>query len=223
MDYKEDDFLSLAGIQHFTFCRRRWALIYIECIWDDNSLTISGTLMQENAHDPFEIEKRGDLIISRNMPIYSRIMGVTGRSDVVEFHRDDSGVSIYGREDKWLPCPIEYKHGKEQKNDSDRLQLCAEAMCLEEMLNCPKIEFAYIYYGETKRRETVLLDASIRKQVEDAYKEMHDYFSRGYTPRVKAKKACISCSLNETCVPHLPSVNNVVHNYIETKINEDYF
>ena len=221
MVYDEDDYLSLAGIQHYTFCTRRWALIFIECIWDDNSLTVSGTLMHENVHDPFFTEKRGDTIISRNMPIFSRNMGITGRSDVVEFHRDAKGISIYGREGCWAFYPVEYKHGHAQKNDSDRLQLCAEAMCLEEMFASRQINEAYLYYGETKRRETVILDDALRNRVVSSYKEMHDLYKRGYTPRVKPKKACVSCSLYDICIPKLPAIDKSVKTYISSKIDED--
>ena len=214
--YKDEDFLNISGIQHFTFCRRRWALVFIECAWEDNELTASGTLMHKRAHDSTITEKRGGLLTVRDMPVFSRQMGITGKCDVVEFHQNESGVSIFGRSDKWLPIPVEYKRGYAQKNDSDRLQLCAQAMCLEEMLLCPPIEAAYLYYGETKRRETVILDKILRNQVYNTFEEMHKYFRRGYTPRVKPQKACVSCSLRNICLPKLPKTS--VANYINKAI-----
>ena len=217
MLYADEDFLNISGIQHFTFCRRRWALIFIECLWDDNELTISGTLMHERAHDPLITEKRGGLLTTRDMPVFSRQLGITGNCDIVEFRQDDAGVAIFGRDGKWLPCPVEYKRGRAQKNDSDRLQLCAQAMCLEWMLNCPPIDTAYIYYGETRRREAVALDADLRARVGDIFAEMRDYYSRGYTPRVKPKKVCASCSMKDVCLPKLPVSS--VSMYIDKAIN----
>jgi CRISPR-associated exonuclease Cas4 len=217
---EEDDFLTISGLQHFVFCRRRWALIFVECAWEDNELTTSGTLMHERAHDPFITEKRGDLLTARNMPVVSRKLGVTGNCDVVEFRQSNDGVNIFGREGKWLPCPVEYKRGKPQKNDSDRLQLCAQAMCLEEMLNSPPIAEAYIYYGEPKRRETVNLNEELRECVRKTLKEMRSYYKRGYTPRVKPHKACNSCSLKDVCLPKMPTSS--VAEYINKKISEGF-
>jgi CRISPR-associated exonuclease Cas4 len=219
MAYDDEDFLNISGIQHFTFCRRRWALIFIEHAWDDNELTIGGTLMHKRAHDPTLTEKRGDLLTARDMPVFSRRLGITGNCDVVEFRQSEAGVNIFGRKGKWMPCPVEYKRGRAQKNDSDRLQLCAQAMCLEEMLACLPIETAYLYYGETKRREAVALDKAIREQVSNTFAEMHKYYQRGYTPRAKPKKACASCSLKNICLPKLPKVS--VASYISKTIGEE--
>jgi len=174
--------------------------------------------MHNRAHDPLITELRGDLLTSRDMPVFSRNLGITGKCDVVEFRRDDEGVSIFGREGKWLPCPVEYKRGRAQKNDSDRLQLCAQAMCLEEMLSCPPIDTAYIYYGESKRREAVPLNPILREKVSSTFAEMRGYFKRGYTPRVKPMKACVSCSLKDVCMPKLPTSS--VKSYIDKRINE---
>ena len=213
-----DDYLAISGLQHFTFCRRRWALIFVECVWADNELTTSGTLMHSRAHDSSITEKRGDLLTARSMPVVSHRLRITGNCDVVEFRQNDLGVDIFGREGKWLPCPVEYKRGKPQKNDSDRLQLCAQAMCLEEMLCCPPITEAFIYYGETKRREIVPLDDELRERVCKTLEEMRSYFTRGYTPRVKPKKQCVSCSLKDACLPKLQA--NSVSAYISKNIDE---
>ena len=221
MAYFEDEFLSLAGIKHFIFCRRQWALIFIECVWEDNALTIDGSLLHERAHNPYIVEKRGNLIVSRSMPVHSYKMGITGRCDIVEFRRDESGVSLFGRNGRWLPYPVEYKRGHTKKNDADRMQLCAEAMCLEEILACPRIDEASIYYDETKRRETVILDSVLRNNVISAYNEMHEYFSRGHTPRVKANRSCASCSLAGVCLPKLPDAGGSVFSYIERNILKD--
>jgi len=216
MPYDDEDFLNISGIQHFTFCRRRWALIFVECIWEDNVLTTGGTLMHARAHDAKITEKRGDLLTSRDMAVFSRTLGITGKCDVVEFHQNENGVKIFGREGRWLPYPVEYKHGKAQKNDSDRLQLCAQAICLEEMLSCPPIETAYIFYGQTKRREAVALTVELRNTVANTFAEMRTYYQRGYTPKVKPKKVCVSCSLKDVCLPKLPTSS--VKEYINEKV-----
>lgn len=110
--YKEEDYLQLSGIQHFAFCRRQWALAYIELQWDENVRTVEGKLLHEKAHDPTNAEKRGDLIISRGMPVYSRELGISGECDVVEFHRSQDGITLFGRDGLYEVIPIEYKRGK---------------------------------------------------------------------------------------------------------------
>ena len=216
----EDYTLLISGIQHFAFCRRQWALIHVESLWFDNAKTISGELMHACVHDPHSTEKRGDLIISRNMPVFSHEMGVRGACDVVEFRRDSQGVPLRGREGLWTPCPVEYKLGKPKTHDADRLQLCAQAMCLEEMLECPRIKSAYLYYGETKRRQEVLLDNDLRQTVRGMFTEMRKYYNRGYTPRVKPTKGCVQCSLKDICLPKLPQKESVSA-YINKNISED--
>lgn len=150
--YREEDYLQLSGIQHFAFCRRQWALAYIELQWSENVRTVEGRLLHEKAHDVTSAEKRGDLLISRGMPIYSRKMGVSGECDVVEFRRTEKGITLSGREGQFEVVPVEYKRGKPKDNDIDVLQLSAQAMCLEEMLCCC-IPYGYLYYGETKHRK----------------------------------------------------------------------
>ena len=112
----------MSGIQHFAFCRRQWALAYIELQWDENVRTVEGKLLHEKAHDPTNAEKRGDLIISRGMPVYSRELGISGECDVVEFHRSQDGITLFGRDGLYEVIPIEYKRGKPKENDVDILQ-----------------------------------------------------------------------------------------------------
>jgi CRISPR-associated exonuclease Cas4 len=202
MQYREEDYLSLSGIQHFTFCRRQWALIHIEQQWEENLRTVEGHLMHISAHDSLKTETRGDIIITRGMPVFSKELGVYGVCDVVEFHCSDDGAYLFGREGRYLPCPIEYKKGRPKENDMDRLQLVAQALCLEEMLCCT-IKSAYLYYGETRRRVEVSLTYDMRDKVRKAYAEMHQYYDRRYTPKVKPTKQCKACSLNNICLPVL--------------------
>lgn len=220
MTYRECDFLQISGIQHFAFCRRRWALIHIEGLWAENLRTVNGEIFHERAHDPSLSEKRGDLITVRALRVFSSELGIIGECDVVEFRRDDeNGAKLRGRDGRWMPTPIEYKSGSSKAGDADRLQLCAQAMCLEEMLGVD-IELGYMFYGETHRREKVYINAELRQAVKDAVSDMHSYMSRGYTPKVKTGKFCNACSLKELCLPALCK-NKSAAEYIDSAIGED--
>lgn len=220
MTYRECDFLQISGIQHFAFCRRRWALIHIEGLWAENLRTVNGEIFHERAHDPSLSEKRGDLITVRALRVFSSELEISGECDVVEFRRDDeNGAKLRGRDGRWMPTPIEYKSGSSKAGDADRLQLCAQAMCLEEMLGV-EIELGYMFYGETHRREKVYINAELRQAVKDAVSEMHSYMSRGYTPKVKTGKFCNACSLKELCLPALCK-NKSAAEYIDSAIGED--
>lgn len=202
MEYKEEDFLLLSGIQHFIFCRRQWALIHIEQQWQENLRTIEGKILHEKTHDSTLKEKRGELIISRGMAIFSHTLGLTGSCDVVEFRKNPNGVKIFGRNETYKLFPVEYKRGKPKNDESDILQLCAQAICLEEMLVC-EIPEAYLYYSEIKQRHRIPLDERLRERVRDVANEMHELYSRRHTPKVKLSKSCKACSLAEVCMPKL--------------------
>lgn len=202
MIYSEDDFLQLSGLQHFKFCRRQWALIHIENQWAENFRTTDGAILHENAHNSGFAESRGDLLITRDMRIFSRSLGVSGACDVLEFHRGETGIPLKGREGLWQPYPVEYKRGKPKEGTEDALQLCGQAMCLEEMLCC-EIPRGALYYGEPRRRTEVDFTSELRQEVTDLLIEMHDLYQRGYTPKVKPSKSCNACSLKELCLPKL--------------------
>ncbi len=206
-EYTEDRYLQLSGIQHFIFCRRQWALIHIEQLWQENHLTIDGDIFHERAHDSEFVESRGDVIITRGVYLHSARLGVSGQCDILEFHRDDDGITLSGRDSKWLPYPIEYKRGRPREDTGDAHQLCGQAMCLEEMLCC-HIPVGALYYGETKRRVEVEFTEELRAEVESSLKEMHELFEQGYTPKVKPKKGCQSCSMKELCLPKLLKVRS---------------
>ena len=217
--YGEEDFLMLSGIQHFAFCRKQWAMIHIEQQWAENYRTTAGELMHKKAHDAASFEKRGDLLIIRGMRISSRNLGLSGQCDVVEFHQDENGVSLFGYDGKWKPIPVEYKRGTPKENNADELQLCAQAMCLEEMLQV-YVQDGYLYYGENRRRSHVDFTDSLREEVRNAAKEMHELFQRGYTPNVKPTKKCKACSLENLCLPKLQKTVKV-REYIEKGIKAD--
>lgn len=217
--YEEEDFLQLSGIQHFVFCRRQWALIHIEQLWAENLRTVEGDILHERAHDETITEKRADLLVSRGLRVFSRTLGITGACDIVEFQASPNGVSVVGQRGAWQPVPVEYKRGKPKEHDADELQLCAQAMCLEEMLVC-SIPEGYLYYGEPKRRTKVILSKDLRQRVIDITAEMHGLFRRGYTPKVKPSASCKACSLVELCVPKLCNSTSVSA-YIRTHLQEE--
>lgn len=199
-----DDYLAMSGLQHFSFCRRQWALIHLEQQWAENLRTAEGRLEHSRAHDEKQTEKRGGLLIVRGMRVISHRLGLTGICDVVEFHADPSGVSLRNHPGAWLPIPVEYKHGHRKEEDADRLQLCAQAMALEEMLVC-KIPQGALFYEETRRREWVPITEELRQKTQKMAEEMTGYFLRGYTPKVKPGTFCNACSLKELCLPKLCS------------------
>lgn len=202
MSCSEDNYLQLSGLQHFAFCRRQWALIHIEQQWKDNLRTVEGNILHERAHDETVKERSRDKITMRGLRISSSSLGISGACDVVEFVRNENGARLSGEDGFWQPYPVEYKRGSSKASDADRLQLCAQAMCLEEMLGCSVPEGS-LYYGETHRREPVLLDDTLRAQVLQMVSEMHALYLRGYTPKVKTGKHCNACSLKELCLPVL--------------------
>ncbi|WNV57264.1 CRISPR-associated protein Cas4 [Oscillospiraceae bacterium NTUH-002-81] len=219
MEYPEDKYLMISGIQHFKFCRRQWALIHIEQQWAENVHTVTGELMHKKAHDPYLTEKRKDTIITRALPVSSRTLGVSGECDIVEFQRVEDGIRLHGHRGLYHVYPVEYKKGKPKETEEDHLQLAAQAMCLEEMFSTDIPEGA-IFYGETRRREIVPISAQLRKEVADILEEMHQYYDRGYTPKVKYQKACSACSLKEICLPELGR-NVSVKTYIEQALKEE--
>ncbi|NOH03082.1 MAG: CRISPR-associated protein Cas4 [Chloroflexi bacterium] len=226
-EYTQDDLLPLSGIQHFLFCRRQWALIHIEQQWKENALTAEGRIMHKRADDPFFTETRNGVVTARSVPVASYRLGLSGVCDVVEFVPSPpaplpqgEGCKLPNREGLYLPTPVEYKRGKEKRDHSDEAQLCAQAMCLEEMLST-NIPHGYLYYGKTRHRVEIEFTAELRRLVEDMAAEMHNYFSRGYTPRVKPFKGRRSCSLADVCLPVLQEKVMAASKYIKQQVENE--
>lgn len=212
--FSEDDYLQLSGIQHFRFCPRQWALIHIEEQWVDNYLTVSGEIFHDNVHEGSN-ERRGDKIMLRGLKVSSAKLGISGECDVVELHRDPNGISLPYYSGTYIPFPVEYKRGEPKVNDCDRLQLCAQALCLEEMLCCDIREGA-IFYGEPRRREIVCFSADLRNNLYDTLQKMHSLYEKRHTPNAEKGTHCNNCSLKDICLPRLSSktVKNV-QRYLE--------
>lgn len=216
--YKEEDYLLLSGIQHFIFCRRQWALIHVEDQWEENVRTIEGQHIHQRADQQHLREKRGDKLIVRGLPVHSHELGISGICDVVEFIKDPKGVKLINEEGLYLPVPVEYKRGKPKKDESDILQLTAQAICLEEMLVC-EIDKGYLFYNEVKKRVEVPFTPYLHEQVRKVFAEMHHYYQNKYTPKVKTGPHCKNCSLQNVCLPKILKKRSV-NSYIESRLNE---
>ncbi len=215
----QEEYLQLSGLQHFAFCPRQWALIHIEKQWNENLRTVEGELFHKRAHDEQERERRGDLLILRGLPIVSHTLKLSGQCDVVEFHASGEGISLRGEDGLWDPFPVEYKKGAPKENSADELQLCAQAVCLEEMLCC-SITKGALFYGEIRRRSEVLFTDQLRKRVQDCAEEMHQLFRRGHTPKVKPAKFCNACSLKDLCLPGLMRKRDVAE-YLKQALEKE--
>jgi CRISPR-associated exonuclease Cas4 len=211
--YTDDDFLSLSGIQHFFFCKRQWALIHVEQQWAENLRTAEGHIIHERVDDPYFRESRGDIVISRAVPLVSYSLGLSGIADMIEYHRSDIGISVPGREGQWIMKPIEYKRGKPKIDERDEVQLCAQVMCLEEMCGL-RIDDADFYYHEIRRRQNLKISNELRASVSSLADEMHKVFQNGITPEAQTGKHCSQCSLVDICVPNLTKRKKTVQSYI---------
>ena len=206
--FAPEDCLMISGLQHFRFCRRQWALIHMEQQWAENLRTVEGKFLHERAHNEQLQERRGDLLTVRGLRVQSLTLGLSGVCDVVEFRQGARGVPLSGKEGQWLPYPVEYKRGVPKQDGCDELQLCAQAICLEEMLCC-KIPEGALYYGEPRRRLRVSLTKELREEVRSDAAQMHALYRRGHTPRARRTKSCNACSLKELCLPGLQKSGSV--------------
>jgi CRISPR-associated exonuclease Cas4 len=225
--HSDDDLLMLSGIQHFAFCERQWALIHIEQQWAENMRTVEGNHMHERVDDPFAREVRGSIVTLRSVSLVSYRLGLSGVADVVDFLRSENGegIEMSGYPGKWKPVPIEYKRGKPKPDERDEVQLCAQALCLEEMYSTLdrlelSIEKGFLFYGETRHRHEVVFNQELRNLVEDYAQKMHEIFDKGLTPLAVYKIHCKACSLVEICNPkafdHPRKVNDYLKNVLET-------
>lgn len=198
--YAEADLLPLSAIQHLAFCPRQCALIHLEGVWDDNRLTVLGRLAHEATHQD-DAEFRDGVLIRHSLPLRSLRLGLSGIADVVEFHPVDAGgLTLPGREGLWLPFPVEHKRGKPKPDHCDEVQVCAQAMCLEEMTGAA-IPRGALYYGEPRRRSLVEFTAALRAETEALAAALHELIRAGETPPATRQPKCRSCSLVDLCLP----------------------
>src|SRR3989338_6590683 len=162
--YSEDDLLPLSALQHLVFCPRQCALIHIERLWQENWFTAQGRVFHERVHEQ-KTERRKNVRIEFGLELRSYQLGLIGKADVVEFHCDEE-------KKKWQPFPVEYKRGKPKSDNCDAVQLCAQAMCLEEMMEVQVLKGA-IFYGKEQRRTEIAFDQSLRNQTMETARRLH--------------------------------------------------
>jgi CRISPR-associated exonuclease Cas4 len=207
--YGEDDLLMLSALQHLLFCPRQCALIHVEQLWFENRLTAEGRILHERTHQAGR-ESRGKVRIETDLPIRSLRLGLIGRADVVEFHRQADGC--------WQPFPVEYKRGRPKKDNIDKVQLCAQALCLEEMLGVP-VPCGALFYGANRRRQEVAFEQKLVDETVGAARELHQLIKNGKTPPPRCDKRCDSCSFKELCLPKSLARQRSVRRYMEKMLS----
>ena len=209
--YTEADLVPLSSLQHYMYCPRQCALIHIEQVWEENVLTAEGRILHERV-DSGGTETRGDVKRVFGLPIRSLRLGLSGKADVVELHRQEGGA--------WLPYPVEHKRGRRKREDWDRVQLCAQALCLEEMLGAPVTEGA-LFYGKEQRREVVSIGEALREETERVAVAVHRMLDETRTPPPEVSKKCKSCSLASACLPQgVGGPGDRVARYLEEVLEE---
>ena len=231
--FTEDDLLPLSTIQHLLFCERQAALILVERVWADNSLTLEGSRLHRRVDEKGpRLERRGDLAIARSLALRSFNLGLSGRADVVEFHRREpsavsthpghlaEAVAVNGLTGFWQPYPVDYKRGRPKRDRSDEAQLCAQAICLEEMLRV-RVPEGSLFYGKTKRRLEVVFDDELRGLTRNATEKLHEISRSGKTPSAKKTQKCRRCSLLETCMAEALSRGRSPEAFLQRIIEEE--
>jgi CRISPR-associated exonuclease Cas4 len=210
MMYADDDFIQLSSVQHYAFCPRQCALIHREMVWSENQATAEGRLLHEKA-DSGDVEKRGDLKLATGVLLRSQTLGVSGKADMVELHRE-------GR--IWKPYPVEYKRGNGSSVREDGIQLCLQAMCLEEMLNIHIPEGA-LFYGKVRRRKQVVFSEDLRIHTENTVQAVHNLLERDHLPAPANDGRCTQCSLHEQCCPEEVAAPARAARYLEALRREE--
>ncbi len=198
--YPESDLIPLSALQHFAFCQRQCAFIHLERIWLENRLTAEGRIMHEHVHQEAHETRKG-VRAEFSVALRSLRLGIFGQADVVEFHKDRIR-------------PVEYKRGKPKSDNCDAIQLCAQALCLEEMLD-RGISEGMLFYGKTRRRKTISFDAALREETESAARGLHELVCSGKTPEPVYAPRCKSCSFFEVCLPKVLGRRRSVKRYLE--------
>ncbi len=217
--YSEDDYLPISALQHLEFCPRRCALVHVEGQWSENVQTAEGRTLHQKVHEA-PSETVAGVRVARGVRLCSQKLGLYGVADVVEFHptdsRDERTVTIDDSGRRWLPLPVEYKRGRRKSEMSYSVQLCAQAMCLEEMLG-GFIPSGALFHGQSRRRQVITLDEPLRTRTWNRAHELHRLIDSGVTPEPVYSKKCRFCSLNERCMPKLKPTRSAV-DYIRRSV-----
>jgi CRISPR-associated exonuclease Cas4 len=210
--FSEDELLPISALQHLVFCPRQCALIHIEQLWSENVFTAEGRGLHEKVHET-EAESRPGVRIVRGLRLRSLELGLVGQADVVEFHVDSAGTAVPGLDGRYRAFPVEYKRGKPKVDVCDEVQLCAQAMCLEEMLGA-SIPRGALFYGRPRRRQEVEFTEDLRQQTRETAGQLHELLRNGRTPTAAYEKKCESCSLLERCLPQITGVKKNIRHYL---------
>jgi CRISPR-associated exonuclease Cas4 len=219
--FSESDLLPLSALQHLLFCERQCALIHIEGLWAENRLTAEGRHLHTKVHEG-PGESRGDLRIARGVPLRSYRLGLSGIADAVEFHRPTKDEPVEGTTRAvdpvcLRPFPVEYKRGRPKRHRADEVQLCAQALCLEEMLHT-HVPAGALFYGKTRRRTDVGFDRDLRELTVTAAARLHEMIRSGVTPRAVREPKCKSCSLLDLCLPDAMARGRSAARYLERSL-----
>jgi CRISPR-associated exonuclease Cas4 len=207
--FTDDDLLPISALQHLLYCPRQCALIHNEQAWAENVLTAQGRLLHEKA-DSGKVNRRKAGTVARSVQLVSRKLGIWGKADTVEI---TPGGAVR---------PVEYKGGQPKRNDCDRVQLCAQALCLEEMLNVT-VDGGAIFYGQTRRREDVTFDDALRERTRGAVADLRELIDSRVTPSaVYEKRKCDRCSLIDLCLPVKMGLPSLASSYINRAIASDW-
>jgi len=210
--YCEDDLLPVSALQHLLFCPRQCALIHIEARWQENYLTAQGRMLHEKTHAG-GTETRPGLRVARGLRIHSFRLGLIGQADVVEFRPARTGIELEGAGGLWQPFPVEHKRGRAKPDNCDRVQLCAQAICLEEMLQV-HVPAGAIFYGRPRRREKVEFGEQLRNETRSAAARLHEMYDSRRIPKAEYGSKCKSCSLYTLCMPKITSVEKDIEYYL---------
>ena len=199
--------IPLSALQHWLFCPRQCALIHVECLWEENRFTAEGRLLHEKADKPGR-SRRDGIETLRALPISSRSLGLTGKADIVELHDGK-------------PCPVEYKRGRPKAHRADEVQLCAQAICLEEMFETP-VEEGALFYGKTRRRKTITFDNELRRLTRKTARQAGEAIRAGRVPApVHDRKHCDSCSLAGVCKPRQLANPPSIAKWLQQQVDHD--
>lgn len=203
MAHSEDELIPISAIQHWVFCPRQCGLIHLEGLWVENRLTAEGRILHGKAHQDHK-ESRGGVRVERGLALRSLVLGIVGKADVVEFHREAGA---------WRPFPVEYKRGRPKAHDADRLQLTAQAVCLEEMLGVT-VKQGALFYGAQRRREEVAFGPDLRRALAQAVGQIRAMLASGKTPPPSPGPHCRNCSLRDQCLPGKTATAHSVRQYL---------
>jgi CRISPR-associated exonuclease Cas4 len=218
--FAEADCLPLSALQHLLFCERQCALIHLEGLWAENSLTVEGRHMHEKVDEQGSSQAPGGVRIARGLPIRCLRLGLSGKADAVEFHPvTEGGAALTAAPGRWRPFPVEYKHGKPKRDRCDEVQICAQALCLEEMLGVPVPDGA-LFYGKTRHRLGVTFDAELRKLTEDTAARLRALIESGVTPKAVKQPKCEHCSLLSLCLPEANAPSRSASRYLAAVFEE---